>query len=270
MSFISKFIVFIKLIIKPNSYSYWSHVVPFKIAFPLLTTISQSTTGLTFLIFIYMNMRFACVPCLHDRRVHQTEEGIRSHYGWLWATVFLLGFELRTSGWAVGTLFLGQEGLPLSLGDQAGLELRNPPASASRVLGLKVCATTAVPQLVLLTTESSLQPLWTLFNAVLVVFHLPRFSFWKTLNQMLFSEGDTRVNLKWAILYFNLCRILDSVFILWVFFLLVCMSCTPCMPGTLGGQKKVSELLELKFQSVLVRVLLLCTDTMTKATLFFF
>jgi hypothetical protein len=27
--------------------------------------------------------------------------------------------------------------------DQVGLELRNPPASASRVLGLKVCATTA-------------------------------------------------------------------------------------------------------------------------------
>jgi hypothetical protein len=27
--------------------------------------------------------------------------------------------------------------------DQAGLELRNPPASASRVLGLKVCDTTA-------------------------------------------------------------------------------------------------------------------------------
>jgi hypothetical protein len=26
--------------------------------------------------------------------------------------------------------------------DQAGLELRNPPASASGVLGLKVCATT--------------------------------------------------------------------------------------------------------------------------------
>jgi hypothetical protein len=28
--------------------------------------------------------------------------------------------------------------------DQAGLELRNPPASASRVLGLKVCDTTPV------------------------------------------------------------------------------------------------------------------------------
>jgi hypothetical protein len=27
--------------------------------------------------------------------------------------------------------------------DQAGLELRNPPASVSQVLGLKVCATTA-------------------------------------------------------------------------------------------------------------------------------
>jgi hypothetical protein len=29
--------------------------------------------------------------------------------------------------------------------DQAGLELRNPPASASQVLGLKACATTAWP-----------------------------------------------------------------------------------------------------------------------------
>jgi hypothetical protein len=28
--------------------------------------------------------------------------------------------------------------------DQAGLELRNPPASASQVLGLKACATTAL------------------------------------------------------------------------------------------------------------------------------
>jgi hypothetical protein len=34
--------------------------------------------------------------------------------------------------------------------DQAGLELRNPPASASRVLGLKVCATTPGPQRFLL------------------------------------------------------------------------------------------------------------------------
>ena len=33
--------------------------------------------------------------------------------------------------------------------DQAGLELRNPPACASQMLGLKVCATTAWPIYVL-------------------------------------------------------------------------------------------------------------------------
>ena len=33
--------------------------------------------------------------------------------------------------------------LELSLVDQTGLELRTPPASASQVLGLKACATTA-------------------------------------------------------------------------------------------------------------------------------
>jgi hypothetical protein len=33
--------------------------------------------------------------------------------------------------------------------DQAGLELRNPPASASQVLGLKACTTTAQPNVTL-------------------------------------------------------------------------------------------------------------------------
>ena len=32
------------------------------------------------------------------------EEGIRSHYGWLWATMWLLGIELRTSGGTVCAL----------------------------------------------------------------------------------------------------------------------------------------------------------------------
>jgi hypothetical protein len=32
------------------------------------------------------------------------EEGIRSHYWWLWATMWLLGFELRTFGRAISTL----------------------------------------------------------------------------------------------------------------------------------------------------------------------
>jgi hypothetical protein len=53
------------------------------------------------------------------------------------------------------TLFGGGRGERVSLNspgcpgthfvDQAGLELRSPPASASQVLGLKLCATTARP-----------------------------------------------------------------------------------------------------------------------------
>ena len=41
-------------------------------------------------------------------------------------------------------VFLCRPGCPgIHFVDQAGLELRNPPASASQVLGLKACATTA-------------------------------------------------------------------------------------------------------------------------------
>jgi hypothetical protein len=41
-----------------------------------------------------------------------------------------------------GRVFLYSPGFPgTHFLDQAGLELRNPPASASQVLGLKVCAT---------------------------------------------------------------------------------------------------------------------------------
>jgi hypothetical protein len=39
--------------------------------------------------------------------------------------------------------------------DQAGLELRNPPASASRVLGIKACATTPGEMGILSTAEIS-------------------------------------------------------------------------------------------------------------------
>jgi hypothetical protein len=50
----------------------------------------------------------------------------------------LKGFFFR--GW----LSLYSPGCPVTHSvDQAGLELRNPPASASQVLGLKACATTA-------------------------------------------------------------------------------------------------------------------------------
>jgi hypothetical protein len=43
--------------------------------------------------------------------------------------------------------------------DQAGLELRNPPASASQVLGLKVCATT--PGIIVMFKVSELQNIQT-------------------------------------------------------------------------------------------------------------
>ena len=35
---------------------------------------------------------------------HTPEEGVRSHYRWLWATMWLLGIELRTFGRAVSVL----------------------------------------------------------------------------------------------------------------------------------------------------------------------
>jgi hypothetical protein len=55
-------------------------------------------------------------------------------YFFLFFVCFCLFFRDRVS--------LCSPGSPgTHLVDQAGLELRNPPASASRVLGLKVCAT---------------------------------------------------------------------------------------------------------------------------------
>jgi hypothetical protein len=48
---------------------------------------------------------------------------------------FFLVFE-------TGFLCIALAVLELTFVDQAGLELRNPPASASPVLGLKACATT--------------------------------------------------------------------------------------------------------------------------------
>jgi hypothetical protein len=42
--------------------------------------------------------------------------------------------------------------------DQAGLELRNLPASASQVLGLKACATTAQPEGLILVAHIWAKP----------------------------------------------------------------------------------------------------------------
>jgi len=48
--------------------------------------------------------------------------------------------------------------------DQVGLKLRNPPASASQVLGLKVCATTTHPAQVYEVTSSFLFFFFLIFN----------------------------------------------------------------------------------------------------------
>jgi hypothetical protein len=51
-----------------------------------------------FIYFIYMSTLLLSSDTL--------EEGIRTHYRWLWATMWLLGIELRTSGRAVIALHL--------------------------------------------------------------------------------------------------------------------------------------------------------------------
>jgi hypothetical protein len=60
--------------------------------------------------------------------------------------VCLIVFGFCLVGWLVfqDRVSLYSPGCPgIHFVDQAGLELRNPPASASRVLGLKACVTTA-------------------------------------------------------------------------------------------------------------------------------
>ena len=57
-------------------------------------------------------------------------------------TVCLFCFFFQTGFLCVALVALVPV-LELALVDQAGLELRDPPASASQMLGLKVCATTA-------------------------------------------------------------------------------------------------------------------------------
>jgi hypothetical protein len=113
--------------------------------------------------FLFLKICFIYITTL-ELSSDTSEEGIRSHYRLLWATMWLLGIEHRSFGravsalnhWAIspalvfippptppsrvslyspgcpGTYFVGQ----------AGLELWNLPASASRVLGLKACTTT--------------------------------------------------------------------------------------------------------------------------------
>jgi hypothetical protein len=54
-----------------------------------------------FILFLQIFLVYECSICMYTC---EPEEGIRSHHRWLWATMWLLGFELRTSGRSVGAL----------------------------------------------------------------------------------------------------------------------------------------------------------------------
>jgi hypothetical protein len=86
--------------------------------------------------------------------------------------------------------------------DQAGLELRNPPASTSQVLVLKVCATTAWLIYNFLENAKCLQVLWTdisyfstQFLLVLLQINIMRLSKYKII------PWFDPVNFVWSLFY---------------------------------------------------------------------
>jgi hypothetical protein len=87
-----------------------------------------------------------CMHVVHTQtggqNIHTHKVKINTSWFWFWGWffffwfVFVFVFRDRVS--------LCSPGCPGTHSvDQAGLKLRNPPASASQVLGLKVCVTTA-------------------------------------------------------------------------------------------------------------------------------
>jgi hypothetical protein len=88
-----------------------------------------------FVIQVGIESQSSCLSLLIDGIIgkhHQTQLDIIII---IIIIIIILVFQDRVS--------LYSSGCPgTHFGDQSGLELRNPPASASRVLGLKTCATT--------------------------------------------------------------------------------------------------------------------------------
>ena len=68
----------------------WSQRGPYK-------QIKKATSAFTFKIYLFYLYEFINVSIFG-------QDSIRSHYRWLWATIWLWGVELKTSGRAVGTL----------------------------------------------------------------------------------------------------------------------------------------------------------------------
>jgi hypothetical protein len=114
-----------------------------------------------------------CMSMLRGRRVYsyiyrcpqKPKAAVRFFWCWSlqvdlkeqqqWRTWRTTACALLCFGFFPDRVSLYSPGCPIThFVDQADLELRNPPASASRLLGLKACATTP-HQYVLLTTESS-------------------------------------------------------------------------------------------------------------------
>jgi hypothetical protein len=63
--------------------------------------LSHLSSHALFFFFFFFLVRFI----LYEYTVDTPEEGIGSHHRWFWATMWLLGIELWTSGRAVSTLF---------------------------------------------------------------------------------------------------------------------------------------------------------------------
>jgi hypothetical protein len=72
-----------------------------------------------------------------NQRLSSSMPSYMGHTFWEWP-------RFGVCVWGGGVLPISRQGFPSCPGthfvDQAGLELRNPPASASQVLGLKACA----------------------------------------------------------------------------------------------------------------------------------
>ena len=72
----------------------------FKRDFGLLNRVSFKVSVFVFLFVCFLFVGLFVFNTLSLSSV-TPEEGVRSHYRWLWATTWLLGIELRTSGRAV-------------------------------------------------------------------------------------------------------------------------------------------------------------------------
>ena len=82
----------------------WTQSPP--VSVPLILGLQVCTTKeLNFKVFFFrlIYIMYECFICMY---ICVLEEGIRSHYRWMWATMWLLGIELRTSGRTVGALNL--------------------------------------------------------------------------------------------------------------------------------------------------------------------